>query len=155
MRWPWVLGGIGLLIAAAGSCVAFRTAVFDPESRRLPHAQLKVGMTLPEVQAAMSDSGASAPRRGEPQPVFVTGSMSYWEKNEYFKHRWEDPYTRVDVTFQGPKGAATVIHIEPRSKEQPDVATIWFPRIGLLAVTVTGLVFIARGRRQGEPSLPA
>lgn len=141
MRWPWVLGGIGLLLVAAGGCVAFRGALFDPESRRLPHEQLKMGMTLREVASVLGGTG-------DPQPVYISGSMSYWEKHEYFKHRWEDPYTTVDVIFQGPKGAAGVIHIEPQEKPAPDLAMIWTPRIIFLLAAATGLGLLIFGFRR-------
>jgi hypothetical protein len=120
--------------------VAFRDVVTDPNSQRLPHRQIAHGMKLPEVEAILGC-------KGEPQGGFITGSMDYWAKHEYYKHRWEDPYTTIDVSFQGPRGAATVVHIDRRAKNPPDLVRIWRLPIGLALLALTGVSCVVHGLR--------
>jgi hypothetical protein len=144
MRWL-CLGIGGTLLTGVGLVAVARwDAITDPESQKLRCRQIVPGMKLREVEALMGE-------KGEPQLCFWCGPV-FLRPDEVFNHRWENPYATIDVLFEGPRGAAEVIHINIHVKNPPDFTNIWATRTILLLSALLGFGFIVIGLWPRKPS---
>jgi hypothetical protein len=150
MRWLCLFIGGALLTAVGLISVGLWEEIVDRKSQRLQHRQIATGMSLGEVETILGG-------KGKPQVLFS-------RPPDCFKHRWEDPYTTIDISFQAPsgaaRGAAAVCGVEVQVKNPPDFTTIRTTCTILLLSTLLGFVFVVCGlwpRKPGEslnPSFP-
>ena len=139
MTWERCIIGFVLLTSTAKFLITVWDPVINPPvPAPWDHRKVRKGMTLAEVETVMGGEG-------KPQIVYISGSLNYWREHDYFKHRWEDAFTTVDVSFQGPNGHATVVDIETRPKPPPEPVDLWVPRIVFALLALLGLWLMATG----------
>ena len=146
MRQDFLVLGTILLLTAVGITLNSWSAVVDLGARQRAFDEVRVGMTVPEVEAIMGS-------RGEQQLRFISGPPKYWaEVGVPLTYRWEDADTIMDVTFQGPRGTPpAVVSRKQERKESPDLVKVWLLRVALLILCAFGFGLVARGLLRREP----
>ena len=149
MRWGPILVGLGMLAASTGISVAVWETLLNPRVVEKV-GRLNVGMTVREVEAIFGGEGTSQVR-------YISGDLRWWKEVGFPKtYRWEDVYTTIDITFQGPRGTTpALVEFRLARKDQPDLTGLWVSRIGLplLALGGFGLLIFGLCSRPVKPAV--
>jgi len=111
-------------------------------ARHEAYAQVKLGMTLPEVEALLGGEGQF-------QIVYSAGSLQYLNAHSYFKRRWGEGPLAMDVTFWWPRDRPVVVGIEG----QPTTAAVWCVRASPLLLAGFYLKLILLGFFRALPRM--